>query len=210
MHKTISGVEVKDADQGTVTAVFSTFDVIDKDGDVTRHDAIKNGTPVVISAYGHESWNGRLPVGKGTIRTTPREAILEGQFFVDTTHGRDAFLTVKHLGGLQEWSYSLQNVKGRNITFEGRQVRELLSMDVKEVSPVLVGAGVGTRTTAVKTHTDRASQRLLLAVAQRHCPQLVQSWHDDQMRAFFEQHGTNREQRQHELQIGQRETTEHP
>ncbi|WP_206700431.1 hypothetical protein, partial [Actinomadura sp. RB99] len=79
-------VEVKDADKGEVTAVFSTFDVVDSDRDVTKAGAFEDGAEVVISAYGHTSWSGLLPVGKGVIRTTKTEALLEGSFFLDTAH----------------------------------------------------------------------------------------------------------------------------
>lgn len=52
--KTLADVELKeDGDRGEVTAVFSTFDVVDADGDVTRKGAFTEGAPVVISAYGH-------------------------------------------------------------------------------------------------------------------------------------------------------------
>ena len=48
MHKTLSSVTVKAADKGEVSAVFSTFNVIDKDGDLTLPGAIKDGTEVVV------------------------------------------------------------------------------------------------------------------------------------------------------------------
>lgn len=153
MHKTISSVEIKDADKGEISAVFSTFNVIDKDGDLTLPGAIKDGTEVVISAYGHQSHYGALPLGKGVIRTTDTEAILEGNFFMDTTHGADAFKVVKALSeaDLQEWSYSLNDVTRKSVEAEGRRywVIEDIGL-IKEVSPVLIGAGVGTRTLAAK------------------------------------------------------------
>lgn len=150
MQKSISGIDVKSADKGEVSAVFSTFNVIDKDGDVTLPGAIKDGTEVVISAYGHTSWGGALPVGKGVIRVTDTEAVLEGKFFLNTTQGRDTFEVVKELHAGQEWSYSLQDVTAKRGEFEGQQVNFLESINVKEVSPVLVGAGVNTRTLATK------------------------------------------------------------
>lgn len=159
MLKTFSGVTVKAADKGEVEAVFSTFNVVDHDGDVTLPGAIKDGTEVVISAYGHESHWGALPAGKGIIRTTDTEAILEGQFFLDTTQGRDTFNTVKGLGPLQEWSYSLQDVTSKSGQFNGQDVRFLESIDrIKEVSPVLQGAGIGTRTLAAKGLTTLHDQ----------------------------------------------------
>jgi hypothetical protein len=152
MRKTLSGVKVKDAELGTVSAVFSTFNVKDKDGDVTLPGAIKDGTRVVISAYQHGSWDGALPVGKGVIKTTDTEAILEGEFFMDTTHGADTFRTVKALAKSDqgEWSYSLRNVTAKSGEFEGEPANFLESIEVNEVSPVMVGAGVNTRTLATK------------------------------------------------------------
>lgn len=151
MHKTFHDVRVKDADKGLVEAVFSTFNVLDSDGDITLPGAIKDGAEVVISAYGHQSHWGSLPVGKGRIRTTDTEAILEGQFFLDTTGGRETFAVVKELGPLGEWSYSLHDVTSKSGEIDGRRVNYLESIGlIKEVSPVLMGAGVNTRTLAAK------------------------------------------------------------
>lgn len=152
--KSLGRVTVKDETAGTVTALFATYDAVDKDGDVTLKGAFTDGAPVIISAYNHRSWEGALPVGKGVIRDTDEGPTLEGQFFMDTTHGRDAFLTVKALSDddLQEWSYSLHEVDSdRGATWEGRKVRQIIKgVTVREVSPVIVGAGVNTRTLATK------------------------------------------------------------
>lgn len=179
MHKTISGVTVKDASTGEVSAVFSTFNVIDKDGDLTLPGAIKDGTEVVISAYGHQSHYGALPLGKGVIRTTDTEAVLEGKFFMNAPHAAAAFEVVKELGPIQEWSYSLHNVTRKSVeTDAGRHwIIEDIGL-IKEVSPVLIGAGVNTRTlvakglkfseegdavlAAVNAYLDRATEVMVL------------------------------------------------
>lgn len=153
-----SSVKVKDAAKGEVSAVFSTFDVMDKDGDVTPSDAIKDGEPFVVSAYGHTSWAGELPVGKGVIRTTKSEAIAEMQFFMDTTQGRDTFNAVAELAksGLGEWSYGFDILDAQPGVFDGKDVRILTGVKVFEVSPVLVGAGVNTRTLSVKSASGKS------------------------------------------------------
>lgn len=154
MLKSFTDVTIKAADKGEVSAVFSAFNVIDNDGDVTLPGAIKDGTEVVISSYAHGSHaelGGKLPVGKGVIRTTDTEAILEGKFFLNTTHGKDAFETVKQLGALQEWSYHLARVTSERGEWNGQPANIIKHIGhIKEVSPVLIGAGVGTRTLAVK------------------------------------------------------------
>jgi hypothetical protein len=126
--------------------------VLDKDSDITLPGAFAEGAPVVISAYGHKSWEGALPVGDGVIRTTAKEAVLDGQFYMDTTHGADAFRTVKRLAerGLGQWSYGYDVQDADYGEMDGKQVRYLKRLSVTEVSPVLIGAGVNTRTLATK------------------------------------------------------------
>lgn len=181
--KTLARVRVKDADQGLIEAVFASHlvdrneltsapaDAIDKDGDVTLKGAFTEGQAVVISAYGHGSWEGKLPVGKGVIREDGDLAVMEGRFFLETSHGADTFAVVKALSedDLQEWSYSLHDVTASRGQVAGKNVRILERIGlVKEVSPVLMGAGVETRTLAAKgTKQLHSSIRSLLHDAGR-------------------------------------------
>jgi len=150
--KTFSRVEIKDADKGEVSAVFATLEVIDSDGDVTPKGAFEDGAKAAISAYGHKSWQGALPVGKGSIREVGTEAIFDGRFFMDTADGAATFAVVKALAedGLGEWSYGYDPVEFSFGEHDGKQVRFLNRLKVHEVSPVLLGAGIGTRTLAAK------------------------------------------------------------
>lgn len=148
--KHLTRVEVKNADLGEVEAVFATFGVVDSDGDVTVPGAFEDGAQVPISAYGHKSWEGSLPVGVGTIHTAGNEAILKGKFFLGTTSGRDTFEVVKELAGHGQWSYGYDVVKHSFGDHEGKQVRFLEALKTHEVSPVLLGAGVNTRTLTTK------------------------------------------------------------
>jgi hypothetical protein len=149
--KALGNVQIKDVDKGTFTAVFSTFNVVDADGDVTLPGAFDDGAEWMVSAYGHKSWDGALPVGKGIVRVTDTEAALDGQFFLDTVGGLETFKVVKNMGPLQEWSYSCDPDKYSFGEFDAKQVRFLEHIRPGgEVSPVIKGAGVGTRTTAVK------------------------------------------------------------
>ncbi len=152
-RKSFNRVEIKDADKGEVVAVFATLNVVDADGDVTLPGAFENGAKTRISAYGHQSWMGALPVGKGSIREVKDEAIFEGRFFLDTQDGADTFRVVKELGedGLQEWSYGYDPIEFSFGEHEGQQVRFLAKQKVHEVSPVLLGAGVGTRVLTAKS-----------------------------------------------------------
>lgn len=149
--KSLHGIEVKNADKGEVTAVIATLNVIDKDGDVSTPETFEDGSEVLISAYQHTSWGGALPVGKGTIHVTSSEVILDGQFFMDTTAGRDTFQVVKRLGLKQEWSYGYDILDAEPIKFDGQDAQLLKRVKVHEASPVLVGAGQNTRTLSAKS-----------------------------------------------------------
>jgi hypothetical protein len=171
-------VEIKDEAKGLVKAVFSTFNAIDSDGDVTQQGAFEDGAPVLISAYGHSSWDGELPVGTGTIRQTQKEAVFEGQFLMNTDHGKNAFLTVQELAkaGLGEWSYGYDPVEWSYGDFEGRKVRFLNKLKVFEVSPVLRGAGLNTRTLSAKSAGADAPLRLGRPIAPHDCEVTSRSW----------------------------------
>lgn len=168
--KSLTRVEIKDADKGEVVAVFATLDVIDSDRDVTVKGAFETGAPVRISAYGHKSWEGLLPVGKGTIREIGQEAVMEGRFFLDTVAGRDTFTVVKELGDLQEWSYGYDVEDSEPGEVNGQNVRILKKLKVHEVSPVLLGAGVGTRTVSAKSFPkfEQHEEAVLAAVRGLH------------------------------------------
>ena len=186
--KTLRGVEIKSADKGTVSAVFSVLNVKDHDGDVTLPGAFRDHPPVPISSYGHGSTlRGELPVGTAKIREEGDQVILDGQFFMDTPEGKSAFTTVKnlHQAGLGEWSYGY-TPKDYNFGewTDGSTVRFLKQLGVHEVSPVLQGAGIGTRTLAAKAagnelakdrgHTDWRS-----AIRPHHSPLSHKAWDED-------------------------------
>lgn len=154
-------IEWKADEAGTFRAVFSTLNVIDHDGDVTRPGAFDDGGAVRISAWGHSSWSGfgggnQLPVGKGVIHANDREAWVDGEFFLQTDHGKATYETVKALGDLQEWSYGFEITKASFGQHDGQDVRFLEGVKVHEVSPVMLGAGLETRTEAIKNLSKAA------------------------------------------------------
>lgn len=152
MEKKTVSVEIKNESEGVVRARFATLGVKDLDGDVTEKGAFGK-QKVKVSAFNHSSWGNGLPVGVGEVHESGDEVIAELRFFMDTTHGRDHFETVKGLGELGEWSYGFDVKESRAPTEEERQkgIRRVLEkLHVFEVSPVLRGAGVGTATLGVK------------------------------------------------------------
>ena len=134
---------------GEFAAAFATLNVIDHDGDVTLPGAFTDGEPVRIASWNH-GWD-QLPVGKGVIREDEDQALVDGRFFLNTQTGKEHYETVKALGELQEWSYGFDVLDASYGEFQGRQVRFLRKLKVHEVSPVMLGAGVGTHTTSIKS-----------------------------------------------------------
>jgi HK97 family phage prohead protease len=144
-----STIELKEAGEpGEFQAVFSTFNVIDKDGDVTLPGAFEDGQKVRISYWGHR-WSD-LPVGKGEIHADETKAWVDGKFFLDTEAGLETYKTVKNLEDLQEWSYGFDVIEADLGKYEEQDVTFLKRLTVHEVSPVLLGAGIGTGTTLIK------------------------------------------------------------
>ena len=161
MEKKTIQVKVDGDGEGSLSAVFSTLKVLDKDGDVTQPGAFKVDQPVILSDYNPGAiprfgYAGRPPVGKGTIREVGDEAIFSGKYFLDTAAGAEAYKTTKALGDLQQYSYYYDVLDYELGKFDGKNVRYLKSLDVYEVSPVYRGAGEGTRTLSLKYADDFA------------------------------------------------------
>lgn len=135
------------AEEGSLLAAFSVFDEVDSDGDVVLASTFTPGQAVPM-VYGHK-WDS-MPIGKGIIRVEPGRALFDGKFFTNTTHGRDAYLTVKEMGDLQEYSWGFRVLDAEPGTLGGQPVRFIKSAEVYEVSPVLVGANRNTHTVAIK------------------------------------------------------------
>lgn len=141
-----------DAPEGSVRAVFSTFGIVDRDGDVIDKGALKDGTPIKLCSWGH-NW-GDLAVGKGVIRVTDSEAIFDGKFFLDTEAGLETYKTVKNLGELQEWSWGFSVKEWEYEEKDGKPIRVIKTVEPFEVSPVLIGANQKTSTLEIKQRKD--------------------------------------------------------
>ena len=139
---------------GSVQAVFSTFDVVDSDNDVVLATAFTDGQPVPMT-WAHQ-WT--MPVGKGIVRVMPDAAMFDGAFFLETDAGAEAYKTTKSMGALQEWSWGFRVIDAAFEQRDQQLIRVIKAAQVFEVSPVLVGAGVGTYTAAIKGHAAYADE----------------------------------------------------
>ncbi len=151
----VSDFDLKD--DGSVLVAFARFNEIDHDKDVTYPGSVPVKT-VPMSDFNHSSWpqrGGRPPVGVGDLKEDGPLAIFDGRFFLKTRHGADAYETVKGLGPHQQWSYGfdVKEYDPKPKQFPGAR-RGLKSLDIHEVSPVLLGAGRSTGTLAIKGLED--------------------------------------------------------
>ena len=148
-------IELKeDGDTRYIEAVFSLFDTIDSDNDVTIAYALRSGysgnkVPLV---WNHD-WS--KVIGRGIIETDNQKAVFKG-YFLPTEAGKEAYETVKAMQDMQQFSYGFQvmkSEKGKHIDSKGEEVPVRVLQDVKvwEVSPVLVGAQQNSFVQALKS-----------------------------------------------------------
>ncbi len=155
----------KDIDgQGTGRLVVATLGVVDLDGDVTEAGFFGRQHVQLVPSH---DWD-HVPLGKGVLYEQGNEAIVDFTFNLSIASAVDWFEAIRfdldNPPALQQYSYGFKVHAGgeRRGTFAGRPVRFLQprpdgrpGAEVFEVSPVLRGAGIGTRTVAVGGGTDR-------------------------------------------------------
>jgi len=150
-------LEFKAEEEGKVSAVFSVFNTLDSDGDVVVEDAIKSGfkSGSVPMVWAHKC---DMTIGKGSIKQDKDKATFEGEFFMDTESGKEAYNLVKAMGDLQQWSFGYRVNDSERGKFKSGDkdvdARYLKDLSVYEVSPVLVGANQETYTMAIKSNTE--------------------------------------------------------
>jgi HK97 family phage prohead protease len=150
-------LELKEETEGKVSAVFSVFNSLDSDGDVVLPGSIKSGfkSGSVPMVWAHK-WD--MPIGKGSIKSDGDKATFEGEFFMDTESGKEAYKIVKNMADMQQWSFGYRvNDAERGKVGEGdeeKDARFLKDLTVFEVSPVLVGANQDTYTMAIKSNEE--------------------------------------------------------
>ena len=148
-------IELKeDGDTRYIEAVFSLFDTIDSDNDVTKANSLRSGyTGNKVPLVWNHDWS--KVIGRGIIETDNQKAVFKG-YFLNTEAGKEAYKTVKAMQDMQQFSYGFQvlkSSKGTHIDSKGEEVPVRVLEDVKvwEVSPVLVGAQQNSFVQALKS-----------------------------------------------------------
>lgn len=147
-------------DDGSASWVMARLNVKDSDDDVTLPGAFGSQTFSIVPA--HDSRH--VPLGKATVTEEGDEAVVHAKFNLAIPAAKDWHSAIKfdleNPPAVQEYSYGYRLNEGgwKMGEFQGEQVRFLTpkadgshGIDVYESSPVLRGAGVGTRTLAAKS-----------------------------------------------------------
>jgi hypothetical protein len=145
---------------GEVSSVIATLNKKDADGDVTREGFFGEQH---VSIVGSHDWHD-IMLGKGVLKEEGDRAVFRGKFNLDDPdaaklHSKVLF-DIENPPAKIEWSYNLRLVEGAREAFKNdpefgdgqwlQPVDGKPGVKVDEVSPVLVGAGVGTGTLGVK------------------------------------------------------------
>jgi hypothetical protein len=170
-EKRSSGVKIKSGPLGEVNAVVATLDVIDHDGDVATASTFTDGDELVISAYNHSSMHGySLPVGKGVLRVGQSQVTVDAEFFMMNATARESFEVIRGMGAACEWSYGYKILDAEPTMWGNRRVNMLKKVEVFEASPVIRGAGIGTRTLTAKEELEELRRQWLRSIRDRWVP----------------------------------------
>jgi hypothetical protein len=165
-HLTFGGFTVKNAEKGEIEAKVATLGVIDKDGDIIRKSALPKTASVAMSAWGHDAVWGARPAGSGKLKTEGNHLVFDGRAFLTTWNGKETFETLKQYPEA-EWSFGFRITGWEDPTEDERKAgawRVITKMEAFEVSPVLIGAGVGTGTSSLKSESVTLTQELSAAI----------------------------------------------
>lgn len=161
------------SEKGEGVAVIATLGAVDKDNDVTLEGAFGDQIVPVVPAH---NWH-EAPLGKASVREQGSEVVAEFKLNLKTSLGREWYealrFDLEHPPAKQQWSYAFSIPEGgaKDGVLENHPVRFLKKLKIHEISPVLLGAGVDTRTVAMKGRAE-AMKGLWLTVDQvkRLCP----------------------------------------
>ena len=141
----------KIGDKGTGQAVVATLNVIDHDDDVILPGAIGQQDVQILPAHDSRA----MPLGKAIVHETDSEMIADFRFNLDTQAGKEWASQLKFdlengSKPVQEWSFAYDVIDADTGERDGKTVRFLKALKIHEISPVLLGAGINTRTLDIK------------------------------------------------------------
>ena len=146
--------ESKD-DVGSGVAVFATLNVVDLDEEVTLPGAIGEQRVKVLGAH---NWS--VPwIGRAKTHEDGERVLADFELNLKQSGAREWYEALKFdfdRGPIAEWSYGFHLKEWEYEERDDRQIRVFKSVDVHEVSPVVLGAGLNTGTESVKQRNKDA------------------------------------------------------
>lgn len=157
--KTLAVGQLKElSKEGEGLAIIATLNVKDKDGDVTVPGAFGEQEAKMVPTH---DWS-HVPLGKARVYEEGTNVYASFKMNLEIPSAKEWHSALKfdldNGAPLQEWSYGFMIGEASYGDFEGEQVRFLKQLVVHEISPVMLGAGNGTRTVAVKSLKDTPMQ----------------------------------------------------
>ena len=143
---------------GSVYARIGAVGSPDKVGDVLVKGSVGR-QKVGIAGFNHDRQG--PPVGKGEIYEDGDSLFFKGQFFLDSTAGKDNYEAVKQLSTV-EWSWGGIVKEIEQGEQDGEPVFFLKGVDFFEASPVWVAANYDTQTISVKSASEEPPSAPLL------------------------------------------------
>ena len=146
-HKAF-GASINAQPEGVIEAIVSTFDNVDYANEIVRKGAfeksLKARLPRLVWAH---DWS--RPIGKTLeARETDEGLYVKGQLNLNTTAGHDAFEHLK-AGDISEFSIGYRVIQDDH---QEKDIRELLEVNLFEVSCVLVGMNPATSLISIKSN----------------------------------------------------------
>ena len=149
-YKTIAATIKQAGEDGSFEATIATLNVLDRDRDIVMPGAFGDAPAAVIPAHDQ----GHVPLGKARVEERGESAVATGLFNLKIEAARDWHEALKfdlaNPPSVQEWSWGFVPVEFSFEERDGEQVRLLQKVDLREISPVLRGASIGTGTLSAK------------------------------------------------------------
>ena len=160
-YKTVEAVIKQAGDSGAFEAVIATLNVLDKDRDIVLPGAFGDAPGMVLPAHDQ----GHVPLGKAHVEERGDEAVATGLFNLKIEAARDWHEALKfdlaNPPSIQEWSWGFVPLEFSFEERDGEQVRLLQKVDIREFSPVLRGASIGTGTISAKEESTEDPPKLI-------------------------------------------------
>ena len=136
---------------GAISMDVATLDVVDRDWEIIASGSVGR-QDVMISPFQHGLGRGQLPIGRGVLYEAEGKLKFDGQLNMELQTARDTWASLEPVADLVEVSFGFLSLKRDWVEQDSITALRHLELKAKEVSPVIVGAGIGTGITGIKAH----------------------------------------------------------